>query len=309
MVPHERILVTGATGFVGRNVCRAFAERDIGFAALARETSDTAPLTAIDADIRRADLCDVESLTAALDGCDAVVHLAAAADVTSPALNRRVNVDGVTALIDACRRAGVRRVLFFSTNCATRDLRDAYGITKMEGEALFAGSGLDVTVFRPTMIYGAESKEFRTFVNAVRRFKIVPLIGHGRHTIRPVALPDVVGAVIAALDRPAAVGRTYDIAGPESISFNDLVRLTARVLGLRRRIVHVPACLAKLGARMLGLVMKHPPVTLDQVLAFLQDTRADLAPARRDLGFDPVGVEAGLSDLLPRMVPPKEADT
>lgn len=297
----SRILVTGATGFVGRNLCRALAERGVGYVALARETSDVAPLEALGATIARADLCDVAALTRALDGCGAVVHLAAAADVTSPALNRRVNVEGVQALIAACRAAGGRRVLFFSSNCATRRLRDAYGITKFEGEQLFAQSGLDVTVFRPTMIYGAESKEFRTFLDAVRRWRLVPIIGSGRHTIRPVALADVLDAVIAALERPETIGRTYDIAGPAGISFNDLVRLVARILGKRRGIVHVPVGLAKFGARVLGRAMKHPPVTVDQVLAFAQDTEADIGPARRDLGFNPGPVEEGLAELLPRM--------
>ena len=303
MFPFERILVTGASGFIGRNVCRAFAERGIGYIALARATSNIAPLEAIGATIRRADLCDAGAVRRALADCAAVVHLAAAADVTDPALNRRVNVDGVRTLIGACEAVGLRRVLFFSTNCAVRELRDAYGITKLEGERLFAAADLDVTVFRPTMIYGAESREWRTFVNAVRRCPLVPIVGHGRHTVRPVALPDVLDAVVAALARSVAIGRTYDIAGPTSISFDDLALLVARILGLRRRTVHVPLGLCELGARMTGKVMKHPPVTVDQVLAFAQDTRADIGPARRDLGFTPRDIEAGLADLLPRMVP------
>jgi nucleoside-diphosphate-sugar epimerase len=290
--------VTGATGFVGRNLCRLLTERRMPYVALARETSNVAPLTAIGATVRRADLCDVPALTRALEGCAAVVHLAAAADVTDPALNARVNVAGVEALIAACRPGGVRRVLFFSSNCATRRLRDAYGVTKFEGEQRFAASGLDVTVFRPTMIYGADSKEFGTFVRTVRRCPLVPIIGSGRHTIRPVALPDVLEAALAALARPATIGRTYDIAGPESISFNDLVHLVARLIGRRRRIMHVPVGLARVGARCLGALMKHPPVTVDQVLAFAQDTQADIEPARRDLDFRPRPLEPGLSDLF-----------
>ena len=305
MFPFQCVLVTGASGFVGRNLCRLFAERGIGYVAMARQTSKVAPLEALGATIRRADLGDREAVRRALAGCDAVVHLAAAADVSDVSVNRRVNVGGVKTLIGACEAQRCRRVLFFSTNCATRELRDAYAITKMEGERLFAGADLEVTVFRPTMIYGAESREWRTFVGAVRRLPLVPVIGHGRHTVRPVALPDVLQAVVKALARPIAIGRTYDLAGPTSISFNDLVQLVARVLGLRRRIIHLPVGLSRFGARLMGKAMKHPPVTVDQVLAFAQDTCADIDPARRDLDFTPRTIESGLAQLLPRMCPPR----
>ena len=264
------------------------------FCALVRETSDTRHLESLGVEVRRGDLTDFASLAEALDGCGGVIHLAAAADVSDPKLNHLTNVEGVANLIMACEAAIATRVVFVSSNCAIRKYRDAYGMTKREGEKLFEASSLEVTVLRPTMIYGSGSKEFATFVNAVRRLPLVPLIGPGIYHIQPSFVGDAVPAILAAFERPAAVSKFYDIAGPESVTLNDFTQKVADALGRRARVLHLPSSICLLAARGMGAVLKHPPITVDQVMAFLQDTEADIAPARNELGFLPRGLEEGL---------------
>ena len=151
------------------------------------------------------------------------------------------------------------------------------------------------------MIYGEGSKEFRTFVGAIRRLPIVPIIGSGRSQVRPVFLDDLLPAIEQGLIRDDALGQRLVICGPHPISFDDLVQAVAQaMLGQRRRIVHVPQGLALLGARVLGKFLAHPPITVDQVMGFLQDTVADPAPAHRVLGFAPRGVIQGLAALFVR---------
>ena len=264
------------------------------FRALVRETSDTRHLESLGVEILRGDLADFGSLAKALGGCGGVIHLAAAADVSDRKLNHLANVKGVANLIMACEAAKASRVVFVSSNCAIRKYRDAYGMTKREGEKLFEASSLEVTILRPTMIYGPGSKEFATFANAVRRFPVVPLIGPGTYHIQPSFVGDAIPAILAAFERPAAVGKTYDIAGPESVTFNDFTQKVADALGRRARVLHLPSSICLLAARGMGAVLKHPPITVDQVMAFLQDTEADIAPARNELGFLPRGLEEGL---------------
>ena len=294
-----RVLLTGATGFLGSHLGREMLRRGVPFSVLARSPRRAAFYLEQGVDVRLGDVTRPGDCRQALRGCRSLVHLAAAADVSDAAFNRAVNVDGLRHVLDACREEGVRRVVFLSSTCAGRPLRDAYGETKLEGESLVRESGLEATILRPTMIYGRGSKEFSTFVNVVRWSPVVPLVGDGRKVVQPVHVDDAVGAVLGCLTSAATVGGTYDVAGPAPVSFDGLVGLVRRTLGLGPRLVlHVPPAPVLLLARALGAVLTHVPVSVDQVLAFLQDTVVDIAPLRRDLGFAPRPLETGLAQVL-----------
>jgi len=297
---NKPILITGATGFVGFHTARALKRAGSPFRALVRANSDTTALRAMGAEIVVGDLLDPASLDRALAGCGAVIHLGGAADVADPEVNRQVNVDGTANLGAACGRAGVRRFLFFSTNCAVRELQDAYGQTKMEAEDLLRRLDLDLRIFRPAMMYGEGSREFATFVHTVARTPLVPTPGDGEHILRPIFIDDAVAAALAAVTLDGLDGRVYDIIGPEPITLNQLIQLTARHLGKRRRPVPIPLKLIFWGAVALGKVWRHPVVTPDQVLGFAQDTTGDPGSLTTDLGVTPRGMEQGMAALFGR---------
>jgi len=294
------IAVTGASGFFGVHLMRALVADGTPCRGVVRCTSDVRPLTGLGVDLRIGDVCDPASLSAALQGCGVVVHLAGAADVADAELNERVNVGGTVNVAEACRRAGVPRMLFFSTNCAVRNLQDAYGRTKRRAEQAIEGLDLDLRVFRPAMIYGEGSKEWATFVTSVARFPRVPVPGRGEHVLRPVFVDDAVTATLRAVERDGLHGRVYDIIGPTEITLNGLIDGVARRMGLRRRPLHLPMGICLAGVRAVGKVWTHPPVVPDQVLAFAQDTRGDLEPGRRDLQWTPRDLDAGLDALFAR---------
>jgi len=287
------ILVTGATGFVGRALVPHLAAR-WPVRAMAR-----VPERAPDSwDVVQGDLLDPDSLARACAGIDCVVHLAAVADSSDERLNHRVNVDGTAALGQACVEAGVGRVINFSSTCAGRDLRDAYGESKRLAERELDRDGLRVTHLRPAMIYGPGSKEWDLFVEVIRRSPVVPIPGTGRSILRPVHRDDVLDLVARVIERDAAALGTYDVAGPVPVTTTELVEAVGRALGLKRRVIPLPAGPVVLGARILGRLMERPFVNVDQVMAFLQDTVVDIEPARRDLGFDPRPLVEGLDDVL-----------
>ncbi len=296
----QPILITGTTGFVGFHLARALSRAKLPYRALVRATSDTDALRRLGAELAPGDLLDPASLERALDGCGAVAHLGGAADVADPALNARVNVDGTANLAGACARAGVRRMLFFSTNCAVRELQDAYGQTKFQAEQLLQKFDLDLRIFRPAMMYGEGSREFATFVHTVARTPLVPVPGSGDHVLRPMFIDDAVAAAVAALTLDDLDGRTYDIIGPEGITLNQLIQLTAKLLGKRRRPLRIPLRLIFWGAVVMGKFWQHPVVTPDQVLGFAQDTTGDPTTVTTDLGVEPRGMEAGMQALFGR---------
>lgn len=291
-----RVLVTGASGFVGRSLV-PFLSRDHTVRAMVRRR-DTAPDLARHAEVVTGDLLDPASLHAACAGVDCVVHLAAVADSSDEDLNHRVNVDGTRSLGEAAVAAGISRFVNVSSTCAGRRLQDAYGRSKRLAEDTLDGDALGVTHLRPAMIYGPGSAEWDLFVRIVGMLPRVPLPGDGRTTLRPVYLEDALLLIGRVLDRDVAVGRTYDVAGPEPVTTAELVERVGRAQGRRRRALPIPAPPMLLMARLLGKVMERPFVNVDQVMAFLQDTEVDIQPARRELGWDPRPLTEGLDAIF-----------
>ncbi len=292
------LVVTGATGFLGRHVGRELVRRNTPFRVFVRSPARAADYERDGVPLTAGDLRDAAACRAAVQGARAVLHLAAAADVSDPAVNRAVNVDGLGTLLQACRDEGVHRFVFVSSTCAARPLRDAYGETKRLGEELVRASGLDATILRPTMIYGRGSKEFDTFVGTIRWSPVVPIIGPGTNVVQPVWVGDAVPTLLDVVGSEATSGRTYDLAGPHPVTFDGLVQLVARVIGRRRVILHVPAAPVLLAARVLGRLSTHVPLTVDQVMAFLQNTEVDIAPLRAAVGFAPRPIAEGLARAL-----------
>jgi NADH dehydrogenase len=291
------ILVTGASGFVGGYLVPELLRRGRAVRAMVRDPAKGERLKAAGAEIVKGDLLDPASLERAVQGCGSVLHLAAVADSSDRELNFRVNVVGTRNLGECCAKSGTYRVVNISSTCAGRRMRDAYGESKAQAEGELRPP-LRVTQLRPTMIYGHGSPEFDLFARAVRQLPRVPIPGDGRARLRPVFVGDFVELVVRVLDDERSVGRTYDVAGPETISFDEFVGTLGRAQGRKRRTLHVPASLALLGARALGRAMRHPFVNVDQVMAFLQDTDVDIDPARRELGWDPRPLDEGLAELF-----------
>jgi len=295
---NNTVLVTGASGFVGRYTVPGLLERGWNVKAFVRRLERGQSLKQCGATLVQGDLLDRGSLLAAVDGCTAVVHLAGLGYSSNEALNHEVNVVGSRNLADACVERKVQRVVNVSSTCAGRARQDSYGRTKELAEREFAHPQLHVTHLRPTMIYGQGSDEFDRFAAIVRRAPRVPIPGDGTYRLRPVCIHDVVELFDRVLKSPEASGKVYDVAGPEPIAINDFITLVGQLQGKRTKILHVPERLALFGARILGKMMAHPPANMDQVLAFLQDTEVEIGPACQDFTWAPRSLQSGLEEVL-----------
>jgi nucleoside-diphosphate-sugar epimerase len=275
-----RVLVTGATGFIGRWLIARLAPAGHDVVALVRRP-DGAPLPG--ARIVAGGITDAAALGRAVDGCEAVVHLANASGVADAATVHEVNVGGTARLLEAAARAGVGRIVFTSSVSACRPRVGAYGRTKQEAEALVRGGGLPAVVLRPSLVYGSlDAGMVATLVRHLRTLPVVPVVGDGRIAIDPVYVDDVCAVLEACLARDDVVGRTYDVLGPERVGFDEFLRRLGAALGVSRPIVHLPARPALALARLLGAVLARPPLTVDHVLGLTVPARVDRAPLVRD---------------------------
>jgi uncharacterized protein YbjT (DUF2867 family) len=259
-----KILVTGGTGFVGSRIVHTLRAEGREVRALVRRPERGAHLRALGVELATGDVTDAASVAAAADGCTHVIHLVAILN-GKPRDFERVMTRGTQNVLAAAKGAGIDRFVLMSalgTTAATKDLVPYFG-AKFSMEQDTVGSGLEYTIFRPSFVFG-RGGALTTFMKQVRFSPIVTVIGSGRGRIQPIWVDDVAEHFARALDTPAAANKTFEIGGPDIVTWDELYRTIAKVLGKRRALAHVPASLARSGARATQWLPKAP-LSADQV--------------------------------------------
>jgi NADH dehydrogenase len=259
------ILVTGGTGFVGPHVVHALRARELPVRALVRERHRAERLTAWGVELAEGDVTDPESLRRAAEGCDAVVHLVAIIQ-GKPADFERVMSQATRDLVAAAREAGVRRFVLMSALGTTEATKDAvpYYRAKWDMEQAVQASGLEHVIFRPSFVFGRDGGVLPTFVRLARYAPVTPIVGPGTQRLQPVWVDDVGAYFAAAVDHADAANRTFELGGPETLTWNEFWERLKRILGSRRPSVHVPFGLMRAQALVLER-LPRAPVTRDQL--------------------------------------------
>jgi uncharacterized protein YbjT (DUF2867 family) len=259
------VLVTGGTGFVGGHVVQALRADDRPVRALVREPRKGTQIAGLGAELVGGDVTDPQSLRAALVGCDAVVHLVAIRR-GSPAEFERVMSQATRDLVAAAREAGVRRFVLMSAAGTSEQTAAAvpYFRAKWQMEQAVRESGLEHVIFRPSFVFGRDGGVLPLFVRQVRYSPVTPVIGSGLNRVQPIWVDDVASFFAAAIDKPEAANRVFELGGPDVVSWNELYARIAKVLGKRRRRLNIPSGLLSAGA---GLTERLPgaPVTRDEI--------------------------------------------
>ncbi len=294
-----RVFVTGGTGFVGRHVVAALLEAGHRVDVLVRPGSPRAGGLPEGAEVVEGDLLD-GGLAELLPPVDAIVHLVGIIR-ESPRRGvtyERFHVEATRNVVEAARARGVRRLVHMSAQGAAADGPTGYFRSKARAEEIVAGSGLDFTIFRPAVIFGAGDSFVGMLGGQVRGLPVVPVIGDGGYRLQPVSVADVARGFVEALDRPETVGETYCVSGPETFSYDELLDAVARGLGKERaRKAHLPLGLMRPVIRALE---KLPffPITTDQLTMLLASNRCEPEPFFEAFGFEPTRFSEGLRERL-----------
>ncbi len=251
------LLLTGATGTVGLPLLRRLTAADVPVRCLVRDPRRLGPQR-VRVQIALGDLADPFSFRHALRGVDTVVHLAAA--IRDQPGGSIEELAGVAAwrLVRAAELAGVKRFVFFSALGASPRSRARLMRAKAIAEKALLESSLDATVFAPSLVYSPHDR-FITLIERLSLLPAVPIVGQGRAAFQPIWTEDVADCVMAVLpggsgaDR--AVGARYELAGPETLTYEDIVHTVLQSLRRRRPTVHVPAGTACRILKLLELLM------------------------------------------------------
>jgi predicted dehydrogenase/nucleoside-diphosphate-sugar epimerase len=297
-------LVTGASGFLGSYIVSEARRVGRPVRGMIRPTSYRGSLNIEDDHIVYGDLTDVDSLVAAMAGCDAVVHCAAVISETAPDenLSLQVNVVGTENLIQACRLSGVRRLVHISAHSASETNTSVYGRTKREADTRIQGSDLDWTILKPAIIYGPGGKGlFVKITRLVNKLPVIPVIGPGNEELRPIFVHDLTEAVFSCLDKTATVGRIYDLGGQDTVTFNAFVQAILEAQAKKsKKLMHIPLWLCHVMARSMALVMPNPPITVDNLVGLRESRSFSTKLAEQDFGFAPLALDEGLKETFRR---------
>lgn len=305
---HATIAVTGATGFVGRHICRALAESGRRVRCLVRDRDKAATALPKGAEWVFGDIEDRGAMAELASGCAAVVHcIGIRREIPPSATFERAHPLATAATIEAARGAGVRRFIHISALGTRPNAATAYHRSKYEAEQLVRRSGLEWTILRPSLIHGPDGEFMKMardwalgraapffflpyFARAVPPKGFPPIPKPESAKVQPVHVDDVAAAVIACLDRPASIGEVYPLAGQEVLDWPALLETIRDAVPFsekKKPIVPLPGVLASAAARAaeaVGVGAALPFGPSEPIMA-TEDNTALMDKARQHLGL------------------------
>lgn len=288
------ILVTGATGFLGRNVVRALRARGKDVRCLVRDPSRASVLSEYDVELARGDVLDPSALGEAMAGVEVVVHLVAIIREQGTATFDLINRQGTEMVLEAARAQGVRRFVHISAIGAQDSLRYPYLHSKWRGEQAVIGSGINYTILRPSILFGEGDEFINALAGVVKASPIVPVAGPGEVLLQPVSVEDVSAMVAEVVDNPRFDGRTVEVGGPAHLTYNEIVSIIVRTMKLRRLRAHLPVPVMKRIVGLMEALVPHPPATRSQLELLALDNVTDLDSVEREFGMTPRPLEGNI---------------
>lgn len=291
-----KLFIAGGTGFVGSNLCRALRDAGHELRLLVHHRSG---IVMEGIEPVEGDATVPASFSGRIAGCDAVINLIGiirefpGRGVTF----EKLHVKATHAIVDAARQEGVRRYMQMSALGTRPNAISGYHRTKWSAEEYVRSSGLDWTIFRPSLIFGKGDGFVTMLADLVRKLPLVPVIGDGLYRMQPIAAVDVARCFAMALSMPDTIGKTYELCGAERFTYLEILDAIGRALG--KSSVHTvknPLLLMKLITPVLQSCPLYP-VTMDQIQMLTEESICD-GGWRDTFGFEPQRFEEGITAYL-----------
>jgi NADH dehydrogenase len=296
----ESVCVLGGSGFVGRHICHLLAAQGCRVRVPTRNRERAKQLILLPTvDVVTADVHDPAALARLVQGAEAVINLVGVLhDARGNAGFAGAHVELARKLVAACREAGVRRCVHMSALASAVDAPSAYLRSKGEAEAIVRDSGLDATIFRPSVIFGPDDSFLNLFAGLLRVMPVV-MLGCPNARFQPVYVEDVAAAFVKALEEPGSIGKSYDLCGPRVYTLRELVEFVARTTGRRRLVIGLNDRLSYLQA----WTMEWMPVKLMTRDNYYSMQVDNVCGCEFPFGIEPAALEAVAPEWLARKSP------
>ncbi len=295
------LLITGATGYVGRHLVARLVQNGERPRCLVRDVKRAAAvLPAGQVAFAQGDTTRAETLATALQGVDTVIHAAfMTADRKQSSGNHyyETNVQGTANLVQAARAAGVARIIEMSGLGTHPDKPGTYMQGRYEAERMVKESGLEWTIIQPSVLFGKGAPFIKGLTDLIRTSPVVPLIGGGKIQFQPIFVEDVVTVILKVLqERERTNHKTYIIGGPEYYTFTQVINALLHTMHKNRIKAPAPNALVGIGAAVMEAVLPKPPLTKAAMTLFTFDNITDIHSVERDFGFTPVAFSKFLTE-------------
>lgn len=292
---HSDKLVTifGGSGFVGRYIVRGLAQKGYrirvavrrpGEAYYLQPFGDVGQIQVVQANVR-----DAESVAAALEGASAAVNAVGILYETGKQGFDAVHAKGAANVAEQAAKAGVETLVHISAMGADSMSPSEYAETKAHGERAVRLAFPKAVILQPSVIFGPEDDFFNMFAAMARISPVLPLIGGGETRFQPVFVGDVAEAALRVIEGSAPTGRAYELGGPETLSFREILEFICKTIGRKRLLVPVPFFIARIQAWFLQM-WPWPLLTVDQVRLLEKDNVMSETAKQEHRGFSALGI-------------------
>ena len=290
------ISVTGGTGFVGKAVVNELLKRGHRVNVLARHPSEKQPAEGLSH--FQGSVVPGKGLDECFSGADALIHLVGIIQESGSNTFEAVHHQGTLNVIEAGHRAGIRRYLHMSALGTREQAVSAYHRTKWAAEEAVRESGLDWTIFRPSIIFGPGDAFINMLADTLRKTPVMPVLGGGQNLMQPIHIQDVAASFANALDRPETNGKLFELGGPDVFTFMSILKLTSQAIEKKRIYINIPMWLAIPPVALLQGVGIPLPVTTDQLQMLQEDNIRTGGDDIDALGVEWTGFEEGIRQYL-----------
>jgi uncharacterized protein YbjT (DUF2867 family) len=285
-----KVFLTGATGFVGRNMLKRLLAEGHSVRALVREPEKASALKEERVELTAGDVAEGAGLDQGMQGCDAAIHLVGIIVEKGKNTFERVHHLGTRNVVEAAKRMGLKRLVHMSALGARADGAAEYQTTKWKGEEEVRRSGIPYCILRPSLIFGEGDGFVTQMMDTMRSAPLFrPVPGDGKPKFRPIFIDDVTACFVRALTVEAATNQTVELGGADELTLNEVLVEIARCAGVRKPAVHIPMPLMLAGAAVAQSLLKNPPVTVGQLKMLREGSTCDIGPMTRIFGLNPQG--------------------
>ena len=295
------ILVTGGTGFVGSNIVRLLVKKGQKVRCLVRESSPRNVLDGLDVEFCTGDILVPDTLKETLQDIDTVIHLVGIIKEIGGATFERIHTEGTKNVLEAARNAEIKKYIHMSALGTRSGGLSRYHKTKWLAEEAVRNSGLKYVILRPSIICGADDELVNTFAKMIRQTfitRIIPVIGKGESRMQPIYVGDVAHCFVEAAINENISNKTYEIGGPDAISFNEILDTIMKVMQKARFKIHLPMSMFKPLAFLMEKTLKDPPLNRDQLIMLREDNVCDITEMKSDFNIQPMPFEDAIRTYL-----------
>lgn len=299
------VTIFGGSGYIGRHLVGRLASRGYQVRIAVRDTEKAAPtmtqgnvgqVVAAQANIR-----NLDSVKRAVAGADVVINLVGLLYETGAQTFEAVHREGAINVVSAASEAGANRVIQMSSMGVDGKSESVYSRTKAQAEEAIRDINPDVTILRPSVVFGADDDFTNKFGSMATMMLVLPLLNGGANKLQPLWVEDLVDAIVAVIENAETKGQTYELGGPEALSFADVISRINEVTGRNMFVAPLPEFAMKTMAFFMGLVPGKPMLTVEQVRMSKNDNVASgELPGFEALGITPTGMSKTSLEYLKR---------